>query len=157
MGIPSWSSGQNSASISGAPVQFLVQVLRSHVLDFPGDPVVKNPSANAENIDSTPSPGRSHMPRSIQAHEPQLLSPCAATSKASCLVPTLRIKRSHRCEKPTHCTQEQLLLSKTRQSLDIAARTRHSSQDPAQPKNKVNKLPKKEEKQQRILQAFLKN
>ena len=71
------------ASISGAPVRFLVQVLRFHMLDFPGDPVVKNPSANAENIDSIPGPGRSHMPRSTQAQEPQLLSPCAATTKAS--------------------------------------------------------------------------
>ena len=62
------------AFIAGAPVQFLVQVLRSHMLDFPGDPVVKNPSANAENIDSTPGPGRSHMPRSAQAYEPQLLA-----------------------------------------------------------------------------------
>ena len=71
------------ASISGAPVRFLVQVLRSHMLDFPGDPVVKNPSANAENTDSIPGPGRSHTPWSNQAQEPQLLSPYAATTKAS--------------------------------------------------------------------------
>ena len=31
-------------------------------LDFPGGPVVKSPSANAENTDLIPGPGRSHMP-----------------------------------------------------------------------------------------------
>ena len=32
--------------------------------DFPGDPVVKNPPANAGNRGSMPGPGRSHMPQS---------------------------------------------------------------------------------------------
>ena len=32
--------------------------------DFPGGPVVKNPSANAGDTGSSPGPGRSHMPRS---------------------------------------------------------------------------------------------
>ena len=30
--------------------------------DFPGDAVVKNPHANAEDMGSIPGPGRSHMP-----------------------------------------------------------------------------------------------
>ena len=32
--------------------------------DFPGGSVVKNPPASAGDMDSTPAPGRSHMPRS---------------------------------------------------------------------------------------------
>ena len=32
--------------------------------DFPGGAVVKNPPANAGDTGSSPSPGRSHMPRS---------------------------------------------------------------------------------------------
>ena len=31
--------------------------------DFPGGPVVKNPSANAGDMGSIPGPGRSHMPQ----------------------------------------------------------------------------------------------
>ena len=61
---------------------------------FPGGAVVKNPPANAEDMGSSPGPGRSHMPRSNEArvpqllslrsraHEPQLLSPCATTTEA---------------------------------------------------------------------------
>ena len=43
---------------------------------FPSDPVVKNPPANAGNMDSIPDPGRSHMFQSNQAHVLQLLSLC---------------------------------------------------------------------------------
>ena len=62
--------------------------------DFPGGAVVKNPPANAGDTGSSPGPGRSHMPRSNEAHapqllslhsracEPQLLSPCATTTEA---------------------------------------------------------------------------
>ena len=32
--------------------------------DFSGGAMVKNPPANAGNTDSTPGPGRSHMPQS---------------------------------------------------------------------------------------------
>ena len=37
-------------------------VQKSAVLGFPGDAVVKNPPANAGDMDSSPGPGRSHMP-----------------------------------------------------------------------------------------------
>ena len=33
-------------------------------MDFPGGIVVKNPPAKAGDMDSSPGPGRSHMPRS---------------------------------------------------------------------------------------------
>ena len=68
--------------------------------DFPGDAVVKNPPAlgfpggavvenllaNAGSTGSSPGLGRSHMPRSNWAREPQLLSLrvfslCSATRK----------------------------------------------------------------------------
>ena len=41
---------------------------------FPGGAVVENLPANAGHTGSSPGLGRSHMPRSNQAHEPQLLS-----------------------------------------------------------------------------------
>ena len=47
---------------------------------FPGGAVVKNPPANAVDMGSSPGRGRSHMPRSNKAHEPQLLSPRATTT-----------------------------------------------------------------------------
>ena len=41
---------------------------------FPGGAVVENPPANAGDTGSSPGLGRSHMPRSSWAREPQLLS-----------------------------------------------------------------------------------
>ena len=41
---------------------------------FPGGAVVKNPPANAGDTGSSPGLGRSYMPRSNKAREPQLLS-----------------------------------------------------------------------------------
>ena len=43
---------------------------------FPGGAVVKNLPANAGDTGSSPGLGRSHMPRSNWAREPQLLSLC---------------------------------------------------------------------------------
>ena len=34
------------------------------VLDFPDDPVIKNPPASAGDMGLIPGPGRSYMPRS---------------------------------------------------------------------------------------------
>ena len=50
--------------------------------DFPGGAVVKNPPANAGDMDSSPGLGRSHMPWSNYAHVPQLLSLRATTTEA---------------------------------------------------------------------------
>ena len=48
---------------------------RSRVVGgFPGGAVVKHPPANAEDMGSSPGPGRSHMPWSSWVREPQLLS-----------------------------------------------------------------------------------
>ena len=74
---------------------------------FPGGAVVENPPAKAGDTGSSPGLGRSHMPRSdcarepqllslrSRAHEPQLLSPCATTTEAR--VPTARAPQQ---EKP---------------------------------------------------------
>ena len=63
---------------------------------FPGGAVVKKPPANAGDTDSSPGPGRSHMPQSNDSHapqllslrsrarEPQLLSPRATTTEPVC-------------------------------------------------------------------------
>ena len=44
--------------------------------------MVKNPPAKAGDTGLSPGPGRSHMPWSNEAREPQLLSPCATTTEA---------------------------------------------------------------------------
>ena len=54
---------------------------------FPGGAAVENLPANAGDTGSSPGLGRSHMPRSNWAREPQLLSPrvwslCSATREA---------------------------------------------------------------------------
>ena len=43
------------------------------------------PPANAGDMHSTPGLGRSHMPRSNEAHAPQLLSLCATQYRAHML------------------------------------------------------------------------
>ena len=55
---------------------------------FPGGAVVENLPANAGNTGSSPGLGKSHMPRSNWAREPQLLSLhiwslCSATREAT--------------------------------------------------------------------------
>ena len=58
------------------------------ILGFPGGAVVENLPANAGDAGSSPGLGRSHMPRSSWAREPQLLSLhvwslCSATREAA--------------------------------------------------------------------------
>ena len=54
---------------------------------FPSGAVVENLPASAGDMGLSPGPGRSHMPRSNWAREPQLLSlrvwsPCSAAREA---------------------------------------------------------------------------
>ena len=61
---------------------------KNQLVGFPGGAVVENPPANAEDTGSSPGLGRSHMPRSNWAREPQLLSlriwsQCSATGEAA--------------------------------------------------------------------------
>ena len=55
--------------------------------DFPDGPAVKNPPANAGDMGSIPGPGRSHVPRSNQAPDPQLLSPISRAHEPQLLKP----------------------------------------------------------------------
>ena len=62
--------------------------LKTTFLGFPGGAVVENLPANAGDTGSGPGLGRSHMPQSSWAREPQLLSLrvwslCSATSEAA--------------------------------------------------------------------------
>ena len=88
----------------------------------------KNLPANAGDMGSSPGPGRSHMPRSNEACEPQLLSLCsragvpqplnlhATTAEPAHLKPMLCNKRSHHKEKPARHNKEQPPLTMTRES-----------------------------------------
>ena len=67
-------------------------------MDFPGGPAVKNPPANAGNMDSIPGPGGSHMPWSNEVRVPLL------TPEHSRVV---LHKRSHRNEDPAPRTATQ--------------------------------------------------
>ena len=66
------------------------------MLDFPGDAMVKNIPASAEDTGSIPGLGRSHKPGGNWAWVPQPLKPGR-------LEPVLRNKRSHNNEKPVRC------------------------------------------------------
>ena len=71
---------------------------------------------NAGDMGSVPGPGRFHVLWSNKARAPQLL-------KSSCLGLVLCNRRSHGNEKPVHSSEEEPLLTATRESLPKAART----------------------------------
>ena len=65
-----------------------ISLSQNYTLGFPGGAVVENLPANAGDVGSSPGLGRSHMPWSNWAREPQLLSlrvwsPCSATREAA--------------------------------------------------------------------------
>ena len=99
--------------------------------------MVENPPANAGHTGSSPGLGRSHMPRSNWAREPQLLSLrvwslCPATGGAAIeKVPRTAMKSGPRTAMKSgpHLPQLEKALART--------------EDPAQPKIKINKLKKK--------------
>ena len=72
--------------------------------DFPGGIIVKNLPANAGDMGSIPGPGRSHMPQSNKAREPQLLSSRATTTEVP-RAPAPQ-QENHCNEKPTHRNEE---------------------------------------------------
>ena len=80
-----WSKG---LTISLLTFLCIMLLKNQYVWGFPGGAVVENPPANAGDTGSSPGLGRSHMPRSNWAHEPQLLSLrvwslCSATIEAA--------------------------------------------------------------------------
>ena len=112
--------------------------------DFPGGSVVKNPPANAGVMGSIPDPGRSHVPRSMQARAPQLLS---LRSRAQALqllshVPQMpkpaspRGRALQREKPPQRALAPQLESSLHSPQLEESP---HGTEDPAQPKLKSNK------------------
>ena len=56
-------------------------------MGFPGDSVVGNLTANAGDMGSSPGQGGSHLPRSNEVREPQLLSLCSGTREPQLLSP----------------------------------------------------------------------
>ena len=62
---------------------YLNLLYKTHGLGFPGGAVVESLPANAGDTGSSPGLGRSHMPRSSWAREPQLLSLCSAAGEAA--------------------------------------------------------------------------
>ena len=85
---------------------------------FPGGAVVENLPANAGDMGSSPGLGRSQVPRSNWAREPQLLSLrvwslCSAT-------------RGRDSERPTHRDEEWPPLAATRESPRTETKTQHS-------------------------------
>ena len=84
-------------------------------MGFPGGAVVENLPANAGDTGSCPGPGRSHMPRSSWAREPQLLSLrvwslCSPTREAT----TVRGPRTTMKSGPRSLQLEKALTQKRR-------------------------------------------
>ena len=99
-------------------------LLKEYILDFPGGPVVKNPPANARDMNLIPGPGRSHM---LRPHALQWRGPCAITTEPVHWQPVLHNKRSHCSETPElHKPCSPQLVKST-----------HNHKDPAEPK--INK------------------
>ena len=86
---------------------------------FPGGAVVENLPANAGDTGSSRGLGRSHMPRSNWAREPQLLS-----LRVWSLCP--RNSRSCDSERPAHRDGEWPPLAATRESPSAEMKTQHS-------------------------------
>ena len=81
--------------------------------------MVENLPANAGDAGSSPGLGRSHMPRSNYAREPQLLSLCVWE-------PVLRNKRGRDSERPVHRHEEWPPLAATGESPRTETKTQHS-------------------------------
>ena len=81
--------------------------------------MVENLPANAGDTGSSPGLGRSHMPRSNWAREPQLLS-------SARLEPVLRNNRGRDSERPAHRDEEWPPPAATRESPRTETKTQHS-------------------------------
>ena len=75
--------------------------IRKREEDCSGGPVDKNPPANAGDVGSIPGPGRSYVPRSNQAPDPQLLSPISRAHEPQLLKP-VHLKPVL-CSRRSHC------------------------------------------------------
>ena len=99
-------------------VRQLKFTVKSQGRGFPGGAGVESLPANAGDAGSSPGLGRSHMPRSNWAHEPQLLS-----LRAWSLCSTTREAAN---ERPAHRDEERPPLATTRESPRTETKTQHS-------------------------------
>ena len=83
--------------------------------------MVENLPANAGDTGSSPGLGRSHMPRSNWAREPQITEPAR-------LEPVLRSGRGRDSERPAQRDEEWSPLATTRESPRTEMKTQHSNQ-----------------------------
>ena len=83
--------------------------------------MVENLPANAGDTGSSPGLGRSHMPRSNWAREPQITEPAR-------LEPVLRNKRGRNSERPAHRDEEWSPLATSRESPHTETNTQHGNQ-----------------------------
>ena len=123
--MPQWirlcapnAGGLGSIPGQGTRSHMHAAIKSSHAMGFPGGAVVENLPANAGDAGSSPGLGRSHMPRSNLARDPQLLSLrvwslCSAT-------------RGRDSERPTHRDEEWPPLATTRESPHTETKTQHS-------------------------------
>ena len=98
---------------------------------FPGGTVVMNLPANAGDTGSSPGPGRSHMPQSNQAREPQLLSLRSRAREPQPLSPRAQSSCSATREATTMrslrtATEEQPPLAAARESANTATKAQCS-------------------------------
>ena len=91
------------------------------VRGFPGGAVVESLPANAGDTGSSPGLGRSRMPRSNWAREPQI-------TEHARLEPVLRNERGRDGERPAQRDEEWSPLATTRESPRTETKTQHSNQ-----------------------------
>ena len=98
--------------LSSLSVKFEKQLLKNSSVSkfksnqsFPGGSVVKNLQANAGDLGSIPSLGRSHMPRSKETHAPQLLNRCSRDQESQLL--NSHAAATEACRPRTHALQQE--------------------------------------------------
>ena len=75
IGRPAGAQSQMGTSLLRELTGGQSSVVNVKLRDFSGDPVVKNPPANAGDTGLIPGPGRFHMPWDNKGHVTQLLEP----------------------------------------------------------------------------------
>ena len=100
-------------------MEYYSAIKRNEIGGFPGGAVVENLPANAGDMGSSPGLGRSHMPWSNWACEPQLLS-LRIWSLCSAAREVAVVKR------PAHRDEEWPPLDATRESPRTEMKTQHS-------------------------------
>jgi len=111
-------------------------------LPWSDDSVVKNQPVNAEDMGSIPDPGRSHMPWTNQVRVPQLLRLCSRAWEPQLLKPAW--PRAHALQQEKSPAMRSCALQPALPHSPQLEKSRHSNEDPAQPK--ISKWNYKKEK-----------